>query len=439
MKFQPDWQNLSVLHHHRLPARTTMIPYQSVEAALTFTRAASDGFRLLNGTWDFCYLPRPALVPANFPAQEPAQWDKLTVPSNWQMHGYGKPQYTNVRFPIPFDPPFVPDDNPVGLYRHPFVLPDGWETERTLLHFDGVDSCYYVWVNGQMAGFSKVPHMPSEFDISALVQPGQNVLHVQVFQWSDGTYLEDQDMWRLSGIFRDVLLLRLPKASLYDLQWNGLLDTDYTTGLFSLDITFHSEEAVNRRVSVCLLDEANHPCYEDTRVLSLDAADTLAHFEAKLPHVRAWTAETPFLYTLLVTLCAQDVVVQVECARIGFRTVEIHDQQLFVNGVSVKLKGVNRHDTHSVLGHVTPLSSLIEDVTLMKQHHINTVRTSHYPNDPRWLSLCDQYGLYVIDEADLECHGIIYNGGYDCMAVDPVWETQFVDRAERMVARDRNH
>ena len=434
---QPDWQNLDVLHHNRLPARTTLVPYSSRCAALTGERAASDRFVLLNGQWDFCLLDNPAQVPDCFPVNEPAAWAPLPVPGNWQMHGFGRPQYTNVRFPIPYDPPFVPDDNPVGLYRHGFTLPTGWSGQRILLRFEGVDSCFYVWVNGELIGFSKTPHLPAEFDVSAAVRPGLNLIHVQVFQWSDGTYLEDQDMWRVSGIFRDVMLLCQPATHLADVQADATLADDYQTGLLTVR-AFVGGAAAERTVEAALLD-GGRTVWTSSEAVRVQAGQETVRFEVSLPGVKRWTAETPSLYTLLVALQKDGADEQVERVMVGFRRIEIHDQQLYVNGVSIKLVGVNRHDTHYRLGHVTPVDSLVRDITLMKRYNFNTVRTSHYPNDPRWLDLCDRYGLYVVDEADIECHGVVFNGGYDIMAQDPRWEKQFVDRGTRMVQRDRNH
>ncbi len=419
----PEYQDLNSLHINRLPGRTTLVPYPDEARALTFSRAASPYFRLLNGTWDFELLDSPREIPEDVGAMDPSE--QITVPGCWQMQGYGVPQYTNVRYPIPYDPPFVPDDTPVGVYRTRFDLPESFSGRSTRLHFAGVDSCFYVYVNGQLAGFSKVPHMPAEFDVTDLVTAKNNQLHVLVFQWSDGTYLEDQDKWRLNGIFRDVMLLSFGKAHIADVQADASLDDAYTTGTLSVTALVSG----SARVTFKVLDGE-----EIVAQGHANARGGSARFEATIPNVKAWTAETPHLYSLLVSMDGQ-----VECQRIGFRKVEIKDGIFLVNGVAVKLKGANRHDTHTLLGSYTPMDSMIEDVLVMKRHNLNTVRTSHYPPDPRFLDLCDEYGLYVMDEADLECHGVVHVGTYDLIATDPVWEKQFVDRGVRMVERDRNH
>lgn len=422
MRFR-EFQDLESLHINRLPGRTTLVPYPDEASALTFSRAASPYYRLLNGTWDFELLDSPREIPEDVGAMDPSE--QITVPGCWQMQGYSVPQYTNVKFPIPYDPPFVPDDTPVGVYHTRFDLPEAFSGRSTRLHFAGVDSCYYVYVNGQLAGFSKVPHMPAEFDITDLVTAWDNRLHVLVFQWSDGTYLEDQDKWRLSGIFRDVMLLSVGKAHIADVLVDAELSDDYRTGLLS--VTAEVKGAAH--VSFKLMDGADIIAQSEAT-----ARSGKARFEAKLPNVKAWTAETPHLYTLLTAVDGH-----VESQRVGFRSVQIKDGTFCVNGAAVKLKGANRHETHTLLGAYTPMDSMVEDVLVMKRHNLNTVRTSHYPPDPRFLDLCDEYGLYVIDEADLECHGVVFVGSYDLIAEDPVWEKQFIDRGVRMVERDRNH
>lgn len=450
MKQLPDWQNPDVLHIGREEARASLIPFTCEKAALTGDRGLSDCYRLLNGEWDFCYAAK-GVAPEGF--QEPdydldAGWDTLPVPANWQMHGYDIPQYANVNYPIPFDPPYVPDENPVGCYRRWFTLPDAWADRQVFLNFDGVNSAFYVWVNGDFVGFSKVAHMPAEFDITPHLVSGENLIAVMVYKWSDGSYLEDQDFWRLSGIFRDVYLLGTPKTHIRNIIAHADLDETYTDGALSLDIQTvnYSDQAEELTLKTKLL-------YKNKSVKEIDVPAVLetdgpasALLNIKVPACKKWTAETPELYTLLVELIKDGKIIEVQRMDIGFRKVEIRDRQLFVNGVSIKIKGVNRHDTHSELGHVTPMEALIKDIELMKQHNVNTVRTSHYPNDPRWLDLCDRYGLYVVDETDLECHGCNFqpkkdedDEPFNIISDDPAWEKSYVDRAERMVRRDINH
>lgn len=452
----PDWQNPQVTNINREAPRATLVPFPSEGLALNGERGLSRYYRLLNGAWDFLYCP-DGRAPEDFesPVYEDMDdgWAKLPVPGNWQMYGYDIPQYCNVQYPIPVDPPFVPDETPVGCYRRYFTLPEDWENSEVFLNFDGVDSAFYVYVNGELAGFSKVPHMPAEFDITSLVQPGDNLLAVKVFKWSDGSYLEDQDFWRLSGIFRDVYLLGVPKATLRNVQTTATLENNYKDGVLNVAVEprNYTDSPVQARLTAKLFFKG-----ELLKELSCefddpnDGPESLGlRFEVK--DCAPWTAETPNLYTLICAL-ESELGTVVQRVDVGFKTVEIRDQQLFVNGVSIKLRGVNRHDTHSELGHVTPMESLIKDIELMKQHNVNTVRTSHYPNDPRWLKLCDEYGLYVIDEADLETHGMgvparlsdepsreLWVKEWSRLSDSEEWTKAYVDRAERMVGRDLNH
>lgn len=418
-----QYQDLDCLHINRLPNRTTMVPYPDRTSALTGDRAASPHFLSLNGTWDFKLLASPRDIPEDLAFS--GDYGIIRVPGCWQMQGYGRPQYANVNYPIPYDPPFVPDQTPVGLYRRFFELPVQFAGRQTRIRFEGVDSCYYVFLNEQLVGFSKVPHMPAEFDIGAQLKFEKNVLQVLVFQWSDGTYLEDQDKWRHSGIFRDVMLLSFAQTAILDVIADTNLDSDMETGLFRLEAKVQGAKSVRAALLY------NGETLFDTE---LTVKDGFAGHKLGLPKVKRWTAETPHLYDLFVWVDGQ-----VEYQRLGFRRVDIRQGVLLINGVPVKLKGANRHDTHTLLGSFTPVESMLQDVLNMKRFNMNCVRTSHYPPDPRFLSLCDEYGLYVVDEADLECHGVVFVGPFDLIAGDPRWEKQFIDRAVRMVDRDRNH
>ncbi|MGI6200280.1 MAG: glycoside hydrolase family 2 TIM barrel-domain containing protein [Christensenellales bacterium] len=456
-KIQPDWQNPEVFSRNREPARATLIPYPCEATALTGQRGASPWYKLLNGQWSFFYAQNPAEVPEDFfePAYDDLLWDPITVPGCWQMQGWDVPQYTNVNFPIPVDPPFVPDDNPVGCYRTGFTVPESWAGKRVSVNFDGVDSAFYVYVNGQMVGYSQGPHVPAEFDISAFVTPGENLLAVKVFKWSDGSYMEDQDMWRMSGIFRDVYLLAAPLVHIDNVNALPELDAAYADATLKVTATvrdFAGAGYAGYTVRAKLLcpcgDEiacVDFPpslcaCEKKTAEGQLCACDCI-QVSADIPvsAPEKWTAETPTLYTLLVELVKDGQIAEVQRVRVGFRKVEIKDSQLFVNGVSVKLKGVNRHDSHTDMGHTVSLEHMIQDVKLMKQHNVNTLRTSHYPNDPRMMDLCDEYGLYVMDETDLECHGFSTIGDFDRISDDPAWQGAYLDRVVRMVERDYNH
>lgn len=515
-KTDRDWENLAILQRHREPARATLIPFADEASASTGERGASSLFKLLNGCWQFHYAPAPELGPGGevvsqpedegkgerFPGDGAGQgksaawsWDSIPVPSNWQMLGYGRPQYTNVAYPYPVDPPYVPGENPVGTYRRTFRLPQRWldiiaEGGRVFLVFEGVNSAFHVWLNGELAGYSQGAHLPSEFDITELVRPGGNTLVVQVYQWSDGSYLEDQDMWRLSGIFRDVYLVCTPPLHVRDVRVRTQFDSEYRDAVLSVQVALHNYSDRPRsgwRLTARLFGPMDPGPGQPAGTLSRPGAgvarlgplvmqqefvappaleprsEVVLNLAATVPSPRKWSAEDPALYTLLLTL-AEDAgegaageggsagrrsgagagergekVLEVQRLAVGFRQVEIRNQQLLVNGVPVKLKGVNRHDIHPDLGHAVSLESMIRDITLMKQHNINAVRTSHYPNDPRWLDLCDRYGLYVIDEADLEAHGFAFLGDAGLLAKDPAWREAFVDRAVRMVERDKNH
>lgn len=441
-----DWENPHLLSRNREPAYATFIPYANAETALTGERDASPFFRLLNGAWHFLYLPAPEAVPAGFSNDDfdTRSWDTLHVPSNWQMHGYGRPVYTNVAFPYPVDPPHVPNDNPVGLYRRTFSLPEDWDGKQVYLHFDGVDSAFYVWLNGQEVGYSQVSHMPSEFNLTPYLRSGANQITVQVFQWSDGSYLEDQDAWRLSGIFRDVSLLARPAAHLRDVHLRTAFDEKFQDA--ALEITAHlrnvGHAAEEYAAQASLWDAQGQEVARQTLGSGPINAGEEITWEASVAVTNPlpWSAEVPNLYTLLLTLTGPDgQILTVERFTVGFRQVEIKNGRLLLNGTPITLKGVNRHDTHPDFGHAVTREHMRLDMVVMKQHNINTVRTSHYPNDPYWLDLCDKYGLYVIDEADLETHGFDVTGDPGVLSKDVSWREAFLDRAERMVERDKNH
>ncbi|MBR5379209.1 MAG: DUF4981 domain-containing protein [Clostridia bacterium] len=437
------WQDPGVIHIGKEEPRASFIPYPDIASAEAGMRDFDPYYRSLNGSWRFKYFedgdcPEDIGEIVTDPEEESffdeEDWDDIDVPGNWQMYGYDVPDYTNVTYPIPLDPPFVPDLNPVGLYLREFTIDKKRLNGRVYLNFDGVNGAFFVYVNGHQAGFSKVAHMPAEFDITPYLNGDMNLLAVKVYKWSDSTYLEDQDCWRLSGIFRDVYLLTVPKEHIRNIVARPTLSDDFKNGLLDVEIEALGE---NVRADFILT-------YGSETVAQKKAENGKASFLIK--NVHAWTAETPERYALYAVLRSGRSVKEVVKLMIGFKTVELKKNGLFINGQSVKLKGVNRHDTHCRLGHVTPMDTLVKDVTLMKQMNVNTVRTSHYPNDPRFLDLCDEYGLYVIDETDLECHGA-YHGSwttpdkqmfYD-FAQQPEWEAAFVDRAERMVRRDLNH
>ncbi|CAH1202276.1 Evolved beta-galactosidase subunit alpha [Paenibacillus allorhizoplanae] len=441
-----DWENHKLLHRNRLPARAAFILFDDDENALINDREASPYYMPINGKWKFHYAQTPAHAPSNFhlEAFDVSGWDDLLVPSCWQMHGYGKPHYSNVVYPFPVVPPLVPTENPTGSYRREFTVSSSWSGQRIMLHFEGVDSAFYVWVNGREVGFSKGSRMPAQFDITDLIHEGTNVLAVRVMQWSDGSYLEDQDMWWLSGIFRDVYLTSAPQTHLYDYTIRTVLDSDYCHAKLEVQLqlkSMSSDPQTDLRIELQLIDAAGRDV-EGGNVKKVIHGDSIqldqdSSFTLSIRSPRKWSADDPYLYRLLIRIIGDHT--QVVAPSVGFRCVELKDGLLLVNGRAIKLKGVNRHDHHPDLGRTVPLAWMRKDVEMMKQHNINAVRTSHYPNDSRFYDLCDEYGLYVIDEADLECHGFHRTDNPTQLSNDPEWEAAYLDRIERMVERDKNH
>ncbi len=438
----PDWENPQLLHRNRLPGRARFVTYPDEPAALS---GGSSPWELsLNGMWRFHYALSPIEAPQNFAeeAYDDSAWAQMPVPGHWQLNGYGAPQYTNVIYPFVIDPPRVPGENPTGSYRRRFTVPDDWSGRRLILRFDGVDSAFEVYMNGRFTGFSKGSRMAAEFDVTEFVRAGQNLLAVRVYQWSDGSYLEDQDMWWLSGIFRDVTLLSTPLPALWDMTVNpGLAENGRSAALTVRAIVQTAGAAGTSRLDMKLLDGNRIEVEGVTAVTEIGADTDTAHvtLTAAVPAPRLWSADEPNLYTLLLTLRDAAGIVTVVPQKVGFRRVEVKDARLLVNGTAVKLRGVNRHEHHPDYGRALPYATMREDVLLMKRHNINTVRTSHYPPHPHFLDLCDTYGLYVIDEADLECHGLRHVERPFFLSDAPDWRDAYVDRMERMVERDKNH
>ena len=381
----------------------------------------------LNGEWDFKYVDAPELSPEGFEQSGACEgWDKIDVPSVWQLRGYDKMHYTDVLYPFPVNPPHVPDENPTGIYKKTVVLDEQWMEKDTVLKFHGVDSAFDVWVNGNHVGFGKVSRLPSEFDITGFVKTGENDITVRVYKWSDGTYLEDQDMWWLSGIYRDVELINEEKNAVLDLRVNGTLDDSYKNGFFTAGITM-KQAGTNLGWKLS---------YKGKTVLEgeLVSEGKDICIEAEIPEVHTWTAETPELYEFTVMTENQEVTV-----RCGFRKIEIKDKNFRVNNQVILLNGVNHHDYNPREGRRVTREQMESDIRLMKQYNINAVRCSHYPANEYFYDLCDEYGLYVINEADLECHGFEWIENYTWITDDETWKDAYVDRSVRMVKRDRNH
>lgn len=440
-----DWENQTLTQINRMTGRADLLHFPDENTALS--GGDSSPFRkLLNGVWKFQLVSNPALVDNNFilPDFDDADWDDLDVPSNWQMKGYGHPHYTNIVYPFPINPPFVPTENPTGCYRRRFTLPDSWNSRRITITFRGVDSAFYLWINGTRIGFSKGSRLPAEFDISDALQKGSNLLAVEVLQWSDGSYVEDQDMWWLSGIFRDVYLTALPRTTIFDAFITTDFDESYRNAILGVRITI--ENLTPNPIEDMRLDAALHDISESgksveaplsLRVSISENGNASAYMEARISNPRKWTAETPSLYALILTL-KDSAGELIDCTshKIGFRKIEVKDGCIRVNGRHIIFRGVNRHDTDPIDGHAVSDDAMLRDVLIMKRHNINAVRTSHYPNDPKFYDLCDEYGLYVISETDIETHGFGYD---DNISMYPEWESAFLDRMQRMVEAYKNH
>jgi beta-galactosidase len=445
---RPDWENPAVYARGKLAASATHFPFESREAALADDPTRSERHQSLDGQWSFNFSPSSDAVPDGFerPDYDVSAWKTIKVPALWQTEGYDQPRYNNITYPFPANRPLIPHDtNPVGSYRRTFEIPANWSGQDVILHVGAAGSAYRVWVNGKEAGYSEDSKLPSEFDVTSLLVPGQkNLVAIQIHRWSDGSYLEDQDFWRVSGIERSVYLVAAPKVRLTDLFVHAGLDKAYRDGTLSTEVALTKrDQAVTVRAA--LLNGDKIVLTKEVKVAAGAArTETLS---ATVPGVRQWTAETPNLYTLLVeVLDAKGQVVQATPQRIGFRTVEIKDGRVAVNGRPIVIRGVNRHEHDPETFHVMSEASMRRDIELMKRNNINAVRTSHYPNDPRWYALADEYGLYVMDEADIESHAYMdYANKHPELrpklqiGFDPAWEGAHVSRVLNMVERDKNH
>jgi len=428
------YEDLSVLHENTMPARAYFIPASKRMDNLVEHREESDRMQLLNGTWKFQYFN------SIYDVQEPffekdydtENFDEIQVPSVWQMAGYDTHQYTNIRYPFPFDPPYVPQDIPCGTYAHTFVYHKDENAPKAFLNFEGVDSCFYVWINGSYVGYSQVSHMTSEFDITDLLRDGENSIAVLVMKWCDGSYLEDQDKFRMSGIFRDVYILKRPKQAISDYH----IKTRIEDMLAKVEIEMKFYSPLNVKISI---EDRNGAVV----ALGSIAEEGKAVLEIASPEL--WNTENPYLYKMILET-ENEVIVD----HIALRKIEIKDQVIYLNGQKIKFRGVNRHDSDPVTGFTINLEQITTDLTLMKQHNFNAIRSSHYPNAPFFYEMCDKYGFMVIDEADIEAHGpfMIYrkeDTDYnrfkrwnEKIADDPVWEEAIVDRVKLMVERDKN-
>ena len=435
-----DWENPVVTHWNRLPMHVPLRSWRDAEAAAQ--ESSSPSWRLLNGEWRFSFYSAPEAVPASWIEEDSASAVAMPVPSNWQMQGFDTPIYTNVTYPIPVTPPFVPAENPTGCYSLTFDVDAAWlASGQTRIIFEGVNSAFYLWCNGEWIGYSQDSRLPAEFDLSAVLRAGENRLAVMVLRWCDGSYLEDQDMWRMSGIFRDVVLLHKPATHISDFQVETVLNADFNHARISTTVQLAGEFS-DCRVAVALWRGEEQIASAEQRPGSAIVDERGAWAERLRVDLAVdkpdlWSAETPHLYRLTVALLdAQGRLLEAEACDVGVRKVEISNGQLKVNGKAVLIRGVNRHEHHPENGQAVDEATMRRDIELMKQHNFNAVRCSHYPNHPLWYRLCDRYGLYVVDEANIETHGMV---PMSRLADDPQWFPAMSERVTRMVQRDRNH
>ncbi|MEZ4615497.1 MAG: glycoside hydrolase family 2 TIM barrel-domain containing protein [Caldilineaceae bacterium] len=451
---QTDWQNPQLVGRHKEPAHATLMPYATVEEARTGRRMASSFVQLLNGDWAFHWSPNPAAAPADFhlPTYDATGWAQTAVPGNWQLqpgytergvNKYDPPIYTNITYPFDISNlPAVPeDDNPTGCYRIPFTVPDDWSGRQIFVTFEGVDSAFHLWINGQEVGYSQDSRTPAEFNLTSYLQPGENLLAVRVYRWSAGSYLEDQDFWRLSGIYRDVYLWAAPSLHMRDFAVRTDLDEQYRDANLRVVTKVHnyaSSVAQGCTVEAQLYDAAQQAILSPplSALVAFEGGQEVSvGLSTVVPTPHKWSDERPYLYTLVLTLNdGAGNLLEIESCRVGFRQVEIKNGRLLLNDKPLLIKGVNRHEHDPDTGHWVTEAAMLRDIQIMKQFNLNAVRTAHYPNQPRWYELCDEYGILVLDETNIETHGV-----WDRLAKDPIWEDNFVDRIRNMIERDKNH
>lgn len=430
------WENHQIDGINRMPARAHFLTFPSKEKAFLNNNRYTHAFKNLNGVWKFMFLDAPEYSPEGFFNSDfdVTKIDDITVPGNWQLQGYGKMHYSDLWYNFPINPPYVPTENPTGIYKRTFFVEESYRDKKIIIRFCGVDSAYHLWINGKEVGYSKVSRNESEFDITDLIRVGEeNDVTVRVYQWSDGTYLEDQDMWWESGIFRDVELIGVPKDGINDYKVIADLDDEYKNGIFKVEAFLRTTKEVN--VTFELVDAGENTVFTKTVV----AKEGKACIDEVIADVNHWTAETPYLYKLFMTVEDDGQIVEVIPQNVGFRNIRLNGETFLVNGVAIKFKGVNRHDYSPQNGRVVSREEIEKDIILMKQFNINAIRTSHYPNSYYLYDLCDEYGMYLIAETDLECHGFELTGDYKWITDDPSWELAYVSRMTRMIERDKNH
>jgi len=440
----PEWENSEIFEVNREPAHAWFIPYNSENIEDPNNLENSPNIKLLNGNWKFHWSAKPEDRPIDFYKADynTTGWKEIPVPSNLQMHGYGYPIYTNVKYPFPKNEPYISHSyNPVGSYIHSFEIGKDWKDKEIFIHFGAVKSAFYLWINGQYVGYSQDSKLPAEFNITKFIMPGKNKIAVEVYRWCDGNYLEDQDFWRLSGIERDVYLIATPKIRIQDFFANATLDDLYKTGLLDLDVNIQNHSAKtskNFSLEVNLKTSENKKIYSSKKTFKVKKnSKATLNFKSNIADVLAWSAEKPNLYSLTIIFKMGDEILQSVKQHVGFRKVEIKNGNLLVNGKAILLKGVNRHEHDPVSGHVISRESMLQDIQLMKQFNINAVRTAHYPNDPYWYFLCSKYGIYVMDEANVEAHGHGFEK-HNSLGNNPRYKQAILSRVGNMIDRDKN-
>ncbi|GAB2553768.1 beta-galactosidase, LacZ type [Gracilibacillus alcaliphilus] len=452
----PEWNNNpEIFQLNRLPQHTLAIPFVNQEQAHRETKADSPYYQSLNGEWLFHFSENPDQRLRDFfqVNYDTSSWDRIQVPAHWQLQGYDYPQYTNIRYPWiehdQIEAPFAPTNyNPVGQYVTSFSLKEDWDDMPVVLHFAGVEAAFYVWVNGELVGYSEDTFTPAEFNITPYLIKGENKLAVEVYRWADASWLEDQDFWRMSGIFRDVFLYALPDIHLYNHQIRTYLDKNYQDAELEVNallVNYHSKNFTNNKLELELFDDTGQSVTKQSLELDISGKEiTECTTKTVIKQPKLWSAECPNLYTLQFTLYADnDQVVEVFTTKVGFRQFELINNIMHLNGKRIVFKGVNRHEFTADLGRAVTEEEMVKDIVLMKQYNINAVRTSHYPNHPKWYELCDQYGLYVINETNLETHGTWRYGQKTLENTLPgsksEWTANLLDRCQSMYERDKNH
>jgi beta-galactosidase len=445
---QNFWENPAVFQKNMEAPHTNFDLYETAQKAQDDDVSKSPFYQSLNGKWKFSYVDKVADRNINFYQTDldDSEWKTITVPSNWEMQGFGIPIYTNIKYVFPKNPPFVGPDNPVGTYRKNFAIPNNWGDKEIFLKFGSISGCATITVNGKEIGISKASKLPSEYNITPYLQKGENLLAVQVMRWHDGSYLEDQDFWRLSGLERDIALYAMPKLSIWDFSVNAGLDNTYKNGELELAVNirkFEGAKIKNAALEVNLTDASGQIVFNQKIALKEKNISDWVKINQEIKNVKSWNGEQPYLYNLNLAF-TNDGETTYAASKIGFRKVEIKDSQLMINGIPLIVKGTNRHEHDMNTGHVLDRESMIKDIKLMKEFNINAVRNSHYPNNPLWYKLCDEYGMYLVDEANVEIHGMgaSLQGDFDKTihpAYLPEWAPAISDRIQRMVKSNRNH